>query len=114
MGNLDDAMIQDQHALLDLDEYGETITYKRSGKPDRTIRAVVERIDQEPVAGSGVAQAPVINIVFLNEDSDDGIQLVDLGSDSVVLVARLGQAPSERQLDRILNHDAAYWRVRLR
>lgn len=114
MGNLDDAMRQDQHALLDLDEFGEEIIYKQEGVPAKTLRAVVNREEPDQVEDSGLAEAPVIVIEILREDSDDGIELVDIGSDKVTIARRLGETPTVRVVDRILAHDASYWRLRIR
>lgn len=114
MGNLDDAMRQDQHALLDLDEFGETITYKQEGVLAKTFRAVVSREEPDQVEDSGLAEAPIIIIEILREDSADGILLVNIGSDEVTIARRLGEAPTVRAVDRILAHDASYWRLRIR
>lgn len=85
--------------LTRLDHYGEEILYV-----DRTVRAVVERRDVEPLDGEMPAIARLTCTVFIARDAVTGITAVAPG-DEVTLAMRLGDGDTVARVTRIISQD---------
>jgi len=91
--------------LTRADHFGEEVTYVfKDGSPDRTVRAVVNRLDREPAAPGAMQVAKVRAIVVIPRDGDVGILTIDPG-DKLSIAMRLGEEPAAARIIRIVSQD---------
>ncbi len=93
-----------RNPLTRLDHFGEFVTYVRAGAANRTIRAVVNRLDVEP-AGPTIPQVAKLRaIVAIPVHATDGITSFVKG-DKMLLAMRLGALPVVAYVTRIVSQD---------
>jgi hypothetical protein len=87
------------------DHFGEVVVYRfKSGAPDRTVRAVVNRLDIEPGAPNVPQVGRLRALVAIPFDATDGITTVAPG-DKIELALRLGAAAVVARVKRIESQD---------
>jgi hypothetical protein len=88
-----------------LSQFGEKVTYHPHGGVSREIDAIVERLQVQLNPEDGDTLSPVFNVQVLNA-KPNGIKSEELnvGGDSIELVVRIGEQPSQRRVLRLLSH----------
>lgn len=87
-----------------LDDFGETVVYKKPGNDDRTITAIVERNPGEVFAASGEVVTYRI-MVKVHNNSTTGIASTELdeGLDIVSVPRRVGMPASDLIVDQLIS-----------
>jgi hypothetical protein len=91
-------------SLTRLDHHGEEITYTPAGGEPRTVRAVVNRRDLQPIDPNVTRVARLFAIVTLPRDAEVGVLAVAPG-DTLLLPMRLGEAPVVARVLEIVYQD---------
>lgn len=106
MGILNSAETDARFTFLDLDGWGESVTYKKRTGATRTINAIVMRNLPPEIDASGVTRYPVLAVV--SNDATNGIAMseLDSGADKLAVAFRLGQATKDIPLGVPESQDA--------
>ena len=101
------------NCLLNLDEFGELITYTPKGGTAKSIRAVVDRRRIIPAGeDSGRTLINQVEIVIANE-ATYGVSSINKGGDLVSLPERIGGALVNWVVADILRQDDGAWHLLL-
>ena len=114
MGFLDDALAEDAAIFVDLDGFGEEVTYTPRVGDAREINAQVQREvreTDEDYQGSLVPSiiVEVRNSATLGISSDE----VNTGGDKITLAERIGGTARAMLITEVLSQDAGIMRLRL-
>lgn len=96
--------------LTRLSHYGEEITYTPAGGAARTVRAVVSRLDVEPLSPDVQRVARKTANVFVPRHATIGTLTIAPG-DTFTLAMRLGDAVQTVRIRRIISQDEGGFEV---
>jgi hypothetical protein len=97
------------------DHFGETIKVRPKGAPsngsqDRTVRAVVNRLDTEPAMPEARQVAKLRALVELANHATIGVTSVKPG-DRLVLAMQMGAAEVVARITRVVSQDEGMFKV---
>lgn len=95
--------------LVRLDHFGEEVVHIDGEGTETTVKAVVDRLDVEPSAGSPRV-ARMTAVVAFPRDGENGVGAVAKG-DELRLAMTVGDDPVEARIRRIVSQDEAMFVV---
>ena len=112
MGLLDQQLVDDGMIFIDLDNFGEAVTYKPVGESNAAINVVVHRLGaEESVIGSGgIARAME---VLMRNHATKGRTSVTPGQDKINVAADKGGSAADHIVTHVLQQDSGGFRLRL-
>lgn len=113
MGALDTLMSLDAAALVNTDEFGETVTFTTRTGTTRSIKAVILR--QSPVAlMGGPAQKPALE-AWVRNSATLGISASEINcqGDTITVAERHGGTAVAHLIREVMESDAAMLHLRL-
>lgn len=117
MGLMTDAQDDDAFYLMDIDEFGESVTYTPAGASAVTIIAIVDRHPPERLdEASGDLLANHIEL-FIHKTTDTTVGLSatpNPGRDTVSVPRRIGEVARTMTVGRILEQHTSGWLVAAR
>lgn len=104
------------HNLIQFSHFGETVTWRPFGGPDRSIKVVVDRNPPQPLGDVGQSHSAGMVVVVRNsqteiaDDTVGGIALSELSDGGltrgrITMPNRVGGDSSDRVIRRILEQD---------
>lgn len=108
MGQLNDIIAEDSAIFVDIDGFGETVTYNPLNGASVSIPAIVERDPPVTSPSPSMSKAPRMYISIRNK-ATVGRTSIDTGGDTITVAYRYGGTAEAHPVRRILKQDAGMW-----
>jgi hypothetical protein len=106
---LRETMARHARVLTRADHNGELVTYQfKSGAPDRTFLAVVQRLGKQPVAPGAPQAVKNRALVFVPNDAIAGVQ-THVAGDTIAMAMVLGGQVVDARIIDVITQDEGGW-----